>query len=276
MRRLLLQLLVAAAMTAPAAVILPGGLGHVDCAGAAGEHHAAVVVEHGNGVQRMPCVAFAGDSINGYDLLVASGIENGTKDYGGSLGRAVCQVDNEPTTYPDSCFSSGGRYWAIFTSRHGGSWQVSSHGVSTLSFADGDAEGFRYDDQGGSLPAPDRSASGLCPPPSTPPAAQTSPPAPTARPRATSAPGVPRDVSASSTATTEPQASAIPVPSGVAALVEPTTPPPGVSPSALSPPVAFAAPAAAAGNAGGLVSASVIATVMLSLLGWQIVRRQAG
>jgi hypothetical protein len=92
-------------------------------------------------------------------VLRASGLEYATQDYG-SLGQAVCQVDEEPAAY-SSCLPSSGSYWALFTSRAGGAWQAADVGISGLDFANGDAEGLRYDPETGPDPAPP-SPAGVC------------------------------------------------------------------------------------------------------------------
>jgi hypothetical protein len=92
-------------------------------------------------------------------VLQASGLEYATQGYG-SLGQAVCQVDEEPAAY-STCLPSGGSYWALFTSRAGGAWQAGDVGISSLDFANGDAEGLRYDPETGPDPAPP-SPAGVC------------------------------------------------------------------------------------------------------------------
>lgn len=163
------------------------------CALAAGTHHAALVVQHADGEPlRMICVSFAADSITGEELLNLSNVPYRTADYG-STGKAVCQIDNEPQQYPPGCWTASSPYWAMFVSRGGAGWQTSSRGISSQTFGDGDAEGFRYEGQSDNSTPP--SPSGVCPPPvtptaSTPPATSaSSAPAPgTSRPTA-SAPG---------------------------------------------------------------------------------------
>jgi hypothetical protein len=157
------------------AATLPGGSAAPQCALAAGPHHVAVVVRHGDGWALRQCVGFAGDSISGEEALNGSGIQWQSYDYGGSLGRGVCQVDGEPATPPsgfnrDNCLSSNGRYWGVKVSRGGGAWGGSPRGVSSTRFSDGDALGLAYGD-GSESPA---SPAGICPAP--PPA--TAPPTP--------------------------------------------------------------------------------------------------
>lgn len=150
------------------------------CAQASSAHHAALVVEHGNGAVIRVCVSFSEAQITGEELLRRSGIEYSTQPYGGN-GDAVCQVDNEPAGYT-SCFQDG-KFWALFVSRSDGAWAYSSHGVSTAEFGDGDAEGLRYQSQSGSSP-PGASPAGVCPAPvpATPVPRPTSASAASARP----------------------------------------------------------------------------------------------
>ncbi len=145
------------------------------CAQASGVHHAALVAQHGDGRVVTACVSFGTDSITGDELLTAAkaqGVESqtlGSNDSG--YGKSVCQIDYEPTQYPSTCWSGNSPYWALFVSRSGGAWTESSLGISSQTFRDGDAEGFRYEGQSdGSPPASPR---GVCP---------VTTPAPTAAP----------------------------------------------------------------------------------------------
>jgi hypothetical protein len=141
-----------------------GGAAHLlvaaaPCAAAAYSSHVTLVIEHGDGGVVGLCVGFDGTSISGEEILQASGLEYATAGYG-SLGDAVCQIDDEPAAY-SSCLPSGGSYWVVFVSRGGGSWQTAGSGISTLTFASGDAEGLRYDSQSGVDPPP-ASPAGIC------------------------------------------------------------------------------------------------------------------
>jgi hypothetical protein len=156
------------------------------CAQASSAHHAALVVEHGNGTVIKVCVSFTAESITGDQVLALSHVHYATADYGGT-GKAVCQIAGEPAQYPPGCWTASSPYWAMFVSRAGGSWLTSSLGISSQTFRDGDAEGFRYEGQSDSSVPP--SPAGVCPAPvsATPPPVSTS----TAIPRSTAA-GVPR------------------------------------------------------------------------------------
>ncbi|HEX4754385.1 MAG TPA: hypothetical protein VH661_01370, partial [Candidatus Dormibacteraeota bacterium] len=130
------------------------------CAQASSAHHAALVVEHGNGAVTKACVSFSGTQVTGEQLLNLSQVPYKTVDFG-SYGKAVCQIQGEPATYPSNCFSTS--YWAMFVSRGGGAWQTSNLGISSQTFRDGDAEGFRYEGQSDSFVPP--SPAGVCPAP---------------------------------------------------------------------------------------------------------------
>ncbi len=138
------------------------------CALASTVHHAAFLAEHADGSVVARCVTFSSDAITGEQLLSlagSQGVEYATAGYG-ATGRAVCQVDNEPASYPSTCWTASSPYWAMFVSRAGGGWTYSSLGISAQTFHDGDAEGFRYESQSaGTVPV---SAAGVCPPPPSP------------------------------------------------------------------------------------------------------------
>jgi hypothetical protein len=165
------------------------------CAQAATLHHAALVVEHGDGVVIRRCVAFSGDSITGDQLLAASHVQYATAAYGGT-GKAVCQIDYEPTSYPPGCWTTSSPYWAMFVSRGGGGWRISSLGISSQTFRDGDAEGFRYEGQSDYSVPP--GPAGVCPLPATPTAVPARTPEPA--PNRSGGPGATRAATPSSTA----------------------------------------------------------------------------
>ncbi|MGH7686090.1 MAG: hypothetical protein ACREN2_04650, partial [Candidatus Dormibacteria bacterium] len=129
------------------------------CAAATFTSHVALVVEHGAGGVIGLCIGFDGASITGEQILQASGLHYAVQSYG-ALGDALCQIDGEPASY-GACLPTTGSFWAMFVSRGNGGWQNADRGMSTETFGDGDAEGFRYDDQGGAEPPPS-SPSGIC------------------------------------------------------------------------------------------------------------------
>jgi len=143
--------LVAALFTANGvAPLVPGA---AICAAAGYTSRLALVVEHSDGRAIRLCIGFDGASLTGEQILKASGLEYATASYG-SLGDAVCQIDSEPATYPPSCWTNSSPYWVMFVSRQGAPWSGADHGVSSETFADGDAEGFRYDPQSGPAHTP--------------------------------------------------------------------------------------------------------------------------
>jgi hypothetical protein len=162
MRRLrLLPALVSCAALASAvaalAALAPGWPLVPSCA-AAGSHRAALVVQHGDGSVVTRCVAFDAATITGEGLLDSSGVAWSGQTFGG-FGVAVCSLDGEPAHY--STCPGKESYWALFVSRGGGAWQLASAGVSSLTLADGDAEGLRYVPAAG-VPAPPLAPAGVC------------------------------------------------------------------------------------------------------------------
>lgn len=162
MRRLrLLPALVACVAVASAvaalAALAPGSPLIPSCA-AAGSHRAALVVQHGDGSVVTRCVAFDAAAITGEGLLDSSGVAWSGQTFGG-FGVAVCALDGEPAHY--STCPGKESYWALFLSRGGGAWQLANVGVSSLTLADGDAEGLRYVPAAG-VPAPPPAPAGVC------------------------------------------------------------------------------------------------------------------
>ena len=195
------------------------------CAQASTAHHAALVVEHGDGSVIRICVTFSQPSITGDQLLsyahTQAQLEYATTGYGGSNGDAVCQIDYEPAQFPPGCWTASSPYWAIFVSRGGGSWTDSSLGISSQTFGDGDAQGFRYEAQSDrSTPA---SPSGVCP------VTISSAPAPTR----SAVPAPPRKTGTSTSAPTAATSAAAGTAS--AARVNPTAPPFAVSSASPTP-----------------------------------------
>ena len=217
----------AVALAAVAVVALAPGSPFAASCGAAGSHHAALVLEHGDGSVVTRCVAFDSDSISGEDLLNRSGLAWSAQTFGG-FGDAVCALDGEPAQYTE-CLGKD-RYWAVFVARAGGSWQLANVGISTMTLRDGDAEGFRYE-PASELPATPVSAAGVCVAAAATPTA-TPTPTPTPRPRAsvaattTTAP----PTAGATTAATEPPAS-VAAPTATATTISATPPPQAPTPA---------------------------------------------
>jgi hypothetical protein len=234
------------------------------CAQASSGHHAALVVEHGDGAVITVCVAFSEDSITGDQLLQRSQVQYATT-YDSSSGKAVCQIDGEPAQYPPSCWTASSPYWALYASRSGGSWAISSLGISSQTFRDGDAEGFRYEGQSDySVPPSPR---GVCPVASspTPTPATTSTPVP-ARGTAHAAPSpagpTPHPLSAIATT---PSTAGLQPPS--AAAGSSPTPRANIAASGttpLSPPPASSSGAWAASGAGAALLLLLVVQLMRS------------
>lgn len=230
----------------------------------------ALVVEHGSGAVLTRCVGFDTASLTGEQVLQLSGVEYQGAQYGGNLGKAVCQIDYEPQTYPSGCFNSTSPYWAMFVSRAGGPWAVSSLGVSSQVFRDGDAEGWRFDPQNGAAAQPP-SPAGVCDPVAAAPSPSPSPPA---APVTASSPA-PGTVSV---ATPPGPAQPAPAPS----TPDPESPSPGPSASGSAPGQAGGpaqrppgAPTTSAGPPWGL-AAGLAAVALLVVLGLFQARRPRG
>ena len=224
-----------AALSAPIVGVLAGGFGGAatlvptaqPCAAATYSSHVTLVVEHGNASVVGLCIGFNGSSITGEQVLQASGLEYATQSYG-SIGDAVCQLDSEPATY-GACLPASGSYWAMFVSRGGGGWQNADRGVSTETFGDGDAEGFRYDSQSGAEPPP-ASPAGICAralasptpaPAATAPASATGAPAPAAASAPGASPGALGDSASATPASDRPSGPSVSASAGPA-VISPT------------------------------------------------------
>jgi hypothetical protein len=264
--------LVAASLPVVAAVTVVGAASRVGpvsvgCAQASSMHHATLVVEHGNGAVTKLCVSFTGGTVTGEQLLGLSRVPYNTVDFG-SYGKAVCQIEAEPPSYPPSCWTASSLYWAIFISRGGGAWTSSSRGISTQTFSDGDAEGFRYEGQSdNSAPV---SPAGVCPPPVPP----TPMPVSTSAPARSAVPG-PSAAARSVPASPAPAGSATGVATPAAAIASPPAQSPGGSstPPAAAQVRAGGAPPSTGGSVGaGVWLAAALGVSLLALLGAQLAR----
>jgi hypothetical protein len=230
------------------------------CAQAASSQRVGLVVEHADGQVIRRCVGFNSPTATALGVLQGSGLEVGISSYGGGLGVAICQIDNEPATYPPGCFTASGSYWVLFVSHAGGAWVASTVGASNVTVVNGDDIGFRFDSQSGADPPPP-SPAGTCPA-ETPPA--TSP--------ASTALASPRPHSGST---------ASPLPS----TLRPATQPPtstatagvlGVSTPGVTPATTGALTEARpqAGVNVGILLAAIAAGALVGLLGAQALRRR--
>ena len=101
----------------------------------------------------------------GEGLLAGSRIEAGLLPSGG-FGEAVCQLDDEPATYPPTCWTGTSPFWALFVARGSPAGPIRASAISSIVLHDGDWLGFRY--QSRVVDAPPTSA-GDCPDPTPPP-----------------------------------------------------------------------------------------------------------
>ncbi len=108
-------------------------------------NQAGLVIKHGDGSVTTQCVGFQEETISGYDLLIASGLDlNIAVD---SVGTSICSLDGEGCTFPqDSCFcqctSQPCLYWSYWRQGGDGSWVYSQLGASYTEVSDGDVEGW--------------------------------------------------------------------------------------------------------------------------------------
>ncbi|MBA3946419.1 MAG: hypothetical protein H0X37_17880 [Herpetosiphonaceae bacterium] len=142
-----------------AAVVLAGSLVAAAPQPAAASHRAGIVVQFGDGHVATACIAFAGPSISGFDLLQQSGLQIVAQTDGGNA--LVCKIDQQGCTFPNQaclCQCAGGtacRYWAYWH-LNAGHWQFSTLGASSTEVQSGGVDGWAWG--GGSV------ASGSQPP----------------------------------------------------------------------------------------------------------------
>ncbi len=85
-------------------------------------------------------MGFNGPMIDGQALMDQSGVQY--QAHALSAGKAVCQVDNEPTQF-SQCFPPRQPYWALFV-ESSGRWASATGGFTEANLHDGDALGWHY------------------------------------------------------------------------------------------------------------------------------------
>jgi hypothetical protein len=130
-----------ATVAALAAVLLPGS------AKAQEGQRAGIVVVYGDGRIERQCVAFAGESISGYELLQAAGLALSVE--AGAIGPTVCSIGGEGCSYPqESCFcrcqGSPCVYWSYWRMGEEGAWRYQVLGAGNTRVRNGDVEGWSW------------------------------------------------------------------------------------------------------------------------------------
>lgn len=258
------------------------------CADAAGSYHYALVVEHADGQPPVRiCVSMTAAGTTAQQVIdsVSRQVPYRYVDEG-AYGRAVCQVQDEPpgTNFDRGNCLSGSATWSVFCSSPwqrladgsanscftpDGSWQYSSHGISSLQLRDGDAFALKYEGS----PARPSAPTGICPTvmgdrhpapsPTSQPGGTTAPPSIAARPA--TAPSGPAAVAASGSS---PAAAASPD------EVSPATAAPAPGPTRSPPVTAVSGPATgktpAWSRAAGALAAGIAAILLFGALGAQL------
>lgn len=126
-------------------VLLPGVVRAQD------ENRAGLVVVFGDGRVERQCVAFAEDTITGYQLLERAGLPLSVE--AGAIGPTVCSIDQEGCSFPaESCFcrcqGSPCVYWSYWRLEGDGkgavAWRYQSLGAGNTKVRSGDVEGWRW------------------------------------------------------------------------------------------------------------------------------------
>lgn len=111
------------------------------------ENKAGLVVVFGDGRVERQCVAFAEETISGYELLQRSGLPLSVE--AGAIGPTVCSIDKEGCSFPaESCFcrcqGSPCIYWSYWRLLDGGTWRYQPLGAGNTKVRSGDVEGWRW------------------------------------------------------------------------------------------------------------------------------------
>ena len=110
------------------------------------DQQAGLIVVHGDGTLTQQCVAFAEESISGYELLKRAGVAMRVE--AGSIGATVCSIDGEGCAFPqESCFCrcEGGpcTYWSYWRLADDG-WQYQNLGAGNTKVRNGDVEAWHW------------------------------------------------------------------------------------------------------------------------------------
>lgn len=105
---------------------------------------AGLVVRHGDGSLIYAYVEFDGESINGEELLLRSGLEFVVAPFGG-LGTGVCAINGEGCPADDcycQSYGSPALYWQYFAGNDG--WVSQLQGPTSRRLGDGDIDGWSW------------------------------------------------------------------------------------------------------------------------------------
>lgn len=140
--------------------LLAGGLvGSWPAVAQCAESSATVVIRTSAGDESTRCVELPDGEVNGLQLLRLSKVPIVTKDFGGSLGSAVCQINGEGNRISD-CPGSDGHwhYWHLVD----GQWLESQLGAGAYKVKPGAVDGWTWTSDS-SVP-PKAKPSGPCTP----------------------------------------------------------------------------------------------------------------
>ncbi|HVE75791.1 MAG TPA: hypothetical protein VND22_03370 [Actinomycetota bacterium] len=135
----LLQKVAAVVTMAVAFALTPvWGGGPVACA--EDGNYVGVVVRLDENREISRCVELRGDRISGLDALKAAGFKVITQEQGGSLGTAVCRIEDIGT---DTCDYNAG-FWGYFHANPDGSWKESPAGSELYFLRRGDVDAWSW------------------------------------------------------------------------------------------------------------------------------------
>src|SRR5271157_2428241 len=117
-----------------------------------------LVVQFDNSTVITKCVE-VNSNASAFDVLMNSGLQLVTKDYGTGMGMALCGIGNTGCS-EDNCFCSS-QYWGFYYIT-GSSWEYAPAGISEFTVSNGDVIGFRWGAYG-DIPEL-HSFSGICTP----------------------------------------------------------------------------------------------------------------
>ncbi|HUP84942.1 MAG TPA: hypothetical protein VM143_04655 [Acidimicrobiales bacterium] len=107
-------------------------------------HHAAVVIDTGDGQVRKMCLAFPEDEISGIEALRRLDTRPNRFEPYGSKGLAVCMLCGVGCS-TGACFCDPARYWAYHRAGPGeATYQPSRAGASSTVVRDGDVEAWKW------------------------------------------------------------------------------------------------------------------------------------
>ncbi|MBN1580526.1 MAG: hypothetical protein JXA89_07465, partial [Anaerolineae bacterium] len=160
-------------------VVLMLGIG-ADARAQSPSNQVGLVVQFGDGTTLTRCVTFDEPEINGYDVLMRSGL-NVVANTSSGIGVAICKIQDQGCPAENcfcTCQGAACSYWSYWHLA-GDSWSYAYRGADSYTVRHGDVEGWRWSSE---APPEVISFAQICAPATNTPLPLTGTPPPTSTP----------------------------------------------------------------------------------------------